>query len=389
MHLASARANSAKAATASEETEVSQDYTITEGATNWDDPINAAFVDIDDRLSSLEAGGNTGASAYELAVANGFVGTEAEWVASLAGSDGADGADGTNGDSGPSAYDLAVENGFVGTLSEWLDSLQGAAGANDWASISNAPSIPGDGIFVLATGTDISDLADNSVVIFFTPPTETLALRNHSESTSSASAVSSGSITIPIDTQVGDLMVVCVGHVGTDTVTPPTGWSTQVNQTATGSTATMWVFTKLAQAGDAGSSQTFTFLTNTHAIAIECRVYGGVDTSTPMDVAATSQASSGTSPTAPALTTVTDGAMLVAFYLAVDGGASGPTWTAPSGYTNEYTALTTKASGANAALHGSEKTLATAGTSGSPAATITSAGLNRWVGALLAIRPSS
>jgi hypothetical protein len=35
-----------------------------------------------------------GASAYQLAVANGFVGTEAEWLASL---DGADGADGSNG----------------------------------------------------------------------------------------------------------------------------------------------------------------------------------------------------------------------------------------------------------------------------------------------------
>lgn len=41
--------------------------------------------------------GADGASAYEVAVANGFVGTEAEWLASLVGADGADGADGAPG----------------------------------------------------------------------------------------------------------------------------------------------------------------------------------------------------------------------------------------------------------------------------------------------------
>ncbi len=49
-------------------------------------------------------------SAYDLAVDNGFIGTESEWLDSL---------------KGKSAYDLAVENGFVGTESEWLDSLKG------------------------------------------------------------------------------------------------------------------------------------------------------------------------------------------------------------------------------------------------------------------------
>lgn len=52
-------------------------------------------------------------TAYELAVENGFEGTEMEWLASLA---------------GKSAYDLAVENGFTGTVSEWLDSLKGEDG---------------------------------------------------------------------------------------------------------------------------------------------------------------------------------------------------------------------------------------------------------------------
>lgn len=66
--------------------------------------------------------GSAGASAYEIAVENGFVGTEEEWLASLGGGAGS-GADGA------SAYEIAVANGFVGTEGEWLASLVGAPGA--------------------------------------------------------------------------------------------------------------------------------------------------------------------------------------------------------------------------------------------------------------------
>ena len=37
--------------------------------------------------------------------------------------------DSTNGVDGKSAYEIAVENGFVGTEEEWLESLKGATGA--------------------------------------------------------------------------------------------------------------------------------------------------------------------------------------------------------------------------------------------------------------------
>ena len=62
--------------------------------------------------------GVDGKSAYELAVANGYEGTEAEWLRSLAGAN------------GKSAYEIAVENGYKGTELEWLASLVGEAGAN-------------------------------------------------------------------------------------------------------------------------------------------------------------------------------------------------------------------------------------------------------------------
>ncbi len=66
--------------------------------------------------------GADGKSAYEIAVEEGYVGTEEEWIASLHGTDGTDGTD------GKSAYEIAVEEGFVGTEEQWLASLKGEQG---------------------------------------------------------------------------------------------------------------------------------------------------------------------------------------------------------------------------------------------------------------------
>lgn len=71
-----------------------------------------------------------GKSAYDLAVANGFKGTEAEWLASLKGQDGTNGQDGIIGADGKSAYEIALANGYEGTETEWLASLKGADGTN-------------------------------------------------------------------------------------------------------------------------------------------------------------------------------------------------------------------------------------------------------------------
>lgn len=144
------------------------------------------------------AGGN-GASAYQAAVAGGFVGTEAEWLASLVGAQGLQGdtgpqgpqglqglqgiqgiqgdigpigpqglqgIQGIQGDTGPqgiqgiqgdpgiSAYQVAVAGGFVGTEAQWLASLvgpqgiqgpqgdTGPAGTTDYNLLLNLPFIP-------------------------------------------------------------------------------------------------------------------------------------------------------------------------------------------------------------------------------------------------------
>lgn len=74
----------------------------------------AAPVVVDVALAGIP-----GASAYQIAVANGFVGTAAEWLASL---------EGEGGGPGLSAYQIAVANGFVGGVAAWLASLQGEDG---------------------------------------------------------------------------------------------------------------------------------------------------------------------------------------------------------------------------------------------------------------------
>ena len=85
-------------------------------------------------LQKISEKGADGKSAFEIAVENGFIGTEAEWLDSLKGKDGKDGVDGKNGQDGKdgidgkSAYEIAIANGYFGTESEWLESLKGKNG---------------------------------------------------------------------------------------------------------------------------------------------------------------------------------------------------------------------------------------------------------------------
>ncbi|TCM60881.1 putative secreted protein (type I secretion substrate), partial [Acinetobacter calcoaceticus] len=71
--------------------------------------------------------GAAGKSAYQIAVINGFVGDESAWLLSLVG---AKGDQGEKGETGLSAYDLAVKEGFVGTITEWLQSQKGQDGSD-------------------------------------------------------------------------------------------------------------------------------------------------------------------------------------------------------------------------------------------------------------------
>lgn len=88
--------------------------------------------------------GADGKSAYQIAVENGFEGTEEEWLASLKGKDGKNGTDGTNGtdgEDGQSAYQIAVNNGFVGSEEEWLASLKGKDGTDATVDITQEEGV--------------------------------------------------------------------------------------------------------------------------------------------------------------------------------------------------------------------------------------------------------
>lgn len=95
--------------------------------------------------------GADGESAYEIAVDNGFVGSESAWLASLVGPQGDPGNDGGPGADGDSAYQVAVDNGFVGNEAAWLASLVGSAGSPgsngaDGKTIFTTSGVPSNGV---------------------------------------------------------------------------------------------------------------------------------------------------------------------------------------------------------------------------------------------------
>ena len=104
-----------------------------------------------DKDSTLPLIEGLGKSAYAIAVAHGFRGTEQEWLDSLKGLRGPQGEPGPKGDpfryedftpeqlealkgpkgeDGLSAFNIAQLNGFQGTYVEWLKSLKGKDGAS-------------------------------------------------------------------------------------------------------------------------------------------------------------------------------------------------------------------------------------------------------------------
>lgn len=111
---------------------------------------------------SAGADGIDGDSGYQVAVDNGFVGTEQEWLDSLVGPQGPQGiqgiqgetgatgdtgpagADGLDGADGDSAYEVAVTNGFVGTEAAWLNSLIGEQGSQGPQGIPGETGLQGE-----------------------------------------------------------------------------------------------------------------------------------------------------------------------------------------------------------------------------------------------------
>lgn len=130
---------------------------------------------------------------------------------------------------------------------------------------------------------------------------------------------------------------VAAGSGGSETVTTPSGYTLQTSE-STGSTAT-YLYTHTVGSGDTSVMLSYSSAAPKAAVLA---VYRNVNTTTPIDASSSASTSSGTSVTAPSLTTTAAGDELVA----VAGAgqlSSATTWTAPSGMAIESkdTSLTT------------------------------------------------
>ena len=95
------------------------------------------IVDADGETSATlhnGANGTDGKSAYQIAVEQGYQGSESDWLSSLKGdkgdkgNTGAKGNPGQDGANGKSAYAIAVEHGYEDSEEKWLLSLKGEKG---------------------------------------------------------------------------------------------------------------------------------------------------------------------------------------------------------------------------------------------------------------------
>jgi hypothetical protein len=227
--------------------------------------------------------GADGASAYQLAVTNGFTGTEAAWLTAIEGVPGADGVDGidgavgptgltgadgidgTNGSDGASAYQLAVTNGFAGTEAAWLTSIEGAPGEDTLNLMTAAGDIlyggAGGAVTVLAAGAagqvltmnadatslewvEIQDIIDVDVPLEVAITSS--ALTNNQQPTIEGTTEAGATITVSID----DFSITVTQDGTTWSATPADGELVDLTQ------GTHMV--KVVATGTAGSTATVT-----------------------------------------------------------------------------------------------------------------------------------
>lgn len=113
--------------------------------------ITALFLCLVLLVPAFASCATRGLSAYDIAVNNGFKGTEKEWLESLKGDSGADGKDGKNGEDGKdislldasfeSLYAAAVEQGYKGTAEEYKRDVLGIDNNDDLVRTINASAL--------------------------------------------------------------------------------------------------------------------------------------------------------------------------------------------------------------------------------------------------------
>lgn len=230
-----------------------------------DKEIQAKVTTIESEVANLKVIGKDGkdgidgSSAYQLALHNGYDGTEKEWLSSLKGDKGERGLDGANGidgvtpqknvdyfdgkdgekgepltfddltvpqinelkgndgakgSDGQSAYELAVEEEYVGDKSEWIASLKGEKGAKGVdgtnATTTSIATTIADGLMSATDKVEVDKIPimesnitslEDDIASMFAMETQLVALGV--DTLTLANAVSDGDVLQIIDTKYG------------------------------------------------------------------------------------------------------------------------------------------------------------------------------------------
>ena len=143
---------------------------------------------------------------------------------------------------------------------------------------------------------------------------------------STATNATSVTVTRPASVATGSLMLAQVTLRNNDAITAPAGWTTTGNLRTSGAILEQRIYYRVATAADtAGTTYQWSWTTSSDGAAA-ILAYSGTDATTPIDVAATDNAGTGTTATATGLTTTQTNDMLDAFYGVQ--GQSGPAVTA-------------------------------------------------------------
>jgi hypothetical protein len=231
----------------------------TQGATGTAGADGAAGTNGTDGTQGTQ--GTTGtAGAAGAAGADGVDGTDG-----LDGNTGAAGIDGTNGLDGASAYQLALTNGFTGTEAEWLSSIAGAPGEDTLNPMTEAGDIVFGGasgaVTVLAAGAagqvltmnadatalewvEIEDIIDVDVPLEVAITNS--ALTNNQQPTIEGTTIAGATITVSID----DFSITVTQDGTTWSATPADGELVDLTQGTH--------IVKVVATGSAGSSATVT-----------------------------------------------------------------------------------------------------------------------------------
>ena len=197
-----------------------------------------------------------------------------------------------------------------------------------------------------------------------------------------SSATTTFNVAYPSGITAGDLLVLhLVTNGGAPSSTPPSGWTEVFREASAVSNPRGGVYIKIASGSESGTLAVT--VTSTTGVAQISR-YSGVDATTPQDVTRSIVEVSTTGDTTislPSITTVTDGAMLLAFGAA---NSTSKQYAAVSGMTERVDFTQSLGTSKSGCMF--EEARPTAGATGTRDLLPTSPGVQHW-GVLMALRP--